>query len=176
MKRRKTNKNIIMIGYVYKIENMITGDFYIGKTEHLAQRIKSHKRKSSNKKVRLSMEEYGAENHVLHILHCDDNSEGYISMCEIHEINSNVGNAHMMNVDIPLKCDLSCRYTHPKKIAARTLGRDLRLYWIERFKEVYGEDEPLPRNEHNIMTMIRRKVYPSSLNTSPRRMRSRRTI
>lgn len=72
--------------YIYRLENTITGEFYIGKTANIATRMNDHKYKSSNKNVKRSMLEDGRHNHVFHILHCVDCTEEVIMMYEQYEL------------------------------------------------------------------------------------------
>lgn len=65
------------MGYIYKITNNITNDFYIGKTIHnIELRFKGHlkqqKRNASNILYK-NMKKYGVENYTIESLHqCDD--------------------------------------------------------------------------------------------------------
>ena len=64
---------------VYKIENTITGDFYIGSSKHIYQRFASHKCPSSwkrqpNSQLYKDMQKYGVENFEFTIL-CEVESE-----------------------------------------------------------------------------------------------------
>ena len=61
------------ISGVYKITNIITGDFYIGSSKDVKLRWRSHKRPSAwnkqpNNQMYLDMQKYGLENFVFEIL------------------------------------------------------------------------------------------------------------
>lgn len=62
---------------IYKIENIINGKCYIGQSENLPIRIKTHinnikKIKENNKELNIDAEKYGVENFKIEVIeYCD---------------------------------------------------------------------------------------------------------
>ena len=152
-----------MIGYVYKIENIITGDFYIGKTRDLKARISSHKNNSSNKRVRESINKYGKENHVFLILHCGEISNDYISMCEAHEINLNIRDNKMMNACFE-SIKTSSDWIHPKIAAFNKFRKDTEKYWkgmyVKMMRNKYNKKSfRIPNNKSVIKDCVLKGLF-----------------
>tara|TARA_R110002050_G_scaffold97704_6_gene203095 strand:- start:178 stop:768 length:591 start_codon:yes stop_codon:yes gene_type:complete len=145
--------------YVYKVENIITGEFYIGKTSNLMQRMESHQKRSSNKNLRHSMKDYGKENHIFHILHCGSDSDEYISMCEAYEIDLNKDNGNMMNIQLE-NIVTSSAWIHPKIKSLRYFRDSVKEYWEDRYCELVRKERGkigsiiIPQNKEYIKQCV----------------------
>lgn len=77
----------MIFSYIYRITNVETGEFYIGKTINLESRMNDHRNNSCNKNLKKSIERYGWDSHKIDIIHLLQNcSPKELDMYERMEI------------------------------------------------------------------------------------------
>lgn len=76
------NNDILMLGGVYRIRNLVTGDFYIGSTRQFRRRFRQHRRElglevSTNLILQRAWCKYGSESFVFEPLLASTNPQQY---------------------------------------------------------------------------------------------------
>lgn len=111
------------IAGVYKITNIITGDFYIGSSKNIKQRWATHKspsqwKKQSNSKLYQDMASYGLDNFTFEVIEETDNLKER-EQHYIEQLKPNYNNNWAQGLDIERRKETTRQYSKEWRKAHR---------------------------------------------------------
>lgn len=146
-RRDRFDEKEFVIGYIYEIRNLITGQVYIGKTINIGSRRKKHMTNSDVKKVNRSVRGYGAENHTFTVVWSGVCNNDILNIAEKVYMDKYEGDPLCMNTQFYFFETSSSWYSESEIIKAKStieLNKAAEEYWFSRWVDMFVNEGTPP--------------------------------